>query len=128
MLKDSIYLRSVFDSTHYKRRQDKKLKLAPLMKYDILIYPPKNGYNQYESHQVNWRKKEKIYGVFYIDKLPAADKEITILSPDGWMVVRKTDANGEFNFTPYTDGIYQSIYQHKEIKNGKFKGKSYDTL
>lgn len=127
LLKDSLYLRTTFEATSYKQKQEGKIDLAPMMKYDIVPFPAKNGYGDYVSHQSTWRVNEKVYATFYIDGEVAIEKEIKVYSPDGWTSVSKTDKNGMFHFTPYVKGTYQAIYQTKKKLNGVYKGEKYNT-
>lgn len=124
--KSFIYLRTTFEATSYRDKQAGKLDLSPLTKYDIVPFPAKNGYGEYDSHKSTWRVDERIYATFYIDYKPAKDQEIKISSPDGWSVIRKTNDSGEFNFTPYVKGVYQATYQKSDEKKGTYKGEAYD--
>lgn len=126
-LKDSIYLRTTFEATAWKNLQEGNVDLKPMMKYDIVPYPAKNGYGSYDGHQSTWRVKEKVYAVFYINNICAKNKEIKIYSPDGWMIVTKTNDKGIFHFTPYRKGTYQAIYQIIKKTEGVYRGKKYDT-
>lgn len=125
LLKDSIYLRTTFEATARKKKQEGKIDLSPMMKYDIVPFLAKNGYGDYNSHQSTWRVNEKIYARFYINGEVAVEKEIKVYSPDGWTTVVKTNKNGEFNFKPYKKGIYQAIYQTNKKLKGIHKGKKY---
>lgn len=127
LLKDSLYLRTTFEATSYRKKQEGKVDLSPMMKYDIVPFPAKNGYGDYVSHQSTWRVNEKVYATFYIDGKPAIGKEIKVYSPDEWTSVAKTDKNGMFHFTPYKKGTYQAIYQTKKKFSGTHKGKKYNT-
>lgn len=128
IVKGNVYLRTIFEATERGKQQEGKIDLSPMMKYDIVPFPAKNGFGDYDSHTSFWRNSEKVYGTFYIDLKPAADKEIKVVSPDGWSVIRKTNDKGEFNFTPYKEGKYQAVYQSSEKKKGTFKGTDYDSF
>ena len=127
IIKDSTYLRTTFEATAYRKKQEGKIDYTPLMQYDIVPFPAKNGYGDYDSHKSIWRIKEKVYATFYIDYKPAENKEIKISSPDGWYVIKKTNEKGEFNFTPYKKGVYQALYKKENKTKGTFKGKKYDS-
>jgi len=127
LLKDSTYLRTTFEATSWRKKQKGEVNLSPMMKYDIVPFPAKNGYGNYNSHKAIWRVKEKVFAVFYIDGKIAIGKEIKVYSPDGWVSFAKTDKNGMFNFRPYVKGTYQAIYQIKKKISGVYKGKKYNT-
>lgn len=126
MLKDISYLRTTFEATSRRQKQEGRIDLSPMVKYDIVPFPAKNGYGEYDSHRSTWRVNERVYATFYVDFKPAADQEIKITSPDGWSVTRKTNKEGEFNFTPYKKGVYLATYQSKKKVGGTFNGKKYD--
>lgn len=126
--KSNSYMRTIFEATERGKKQEGKIDLSPMMKYDIVPFPAKNGFGDYDSHTYFWRNGERVYATFYIDFKPAVGKEIKVVSPDGWAVIRKTNDKGEFNFTPYTEGKYQAVFQIREKKKGTFKGKEYDTF
>lgn len=127
MLKDSIYLRTTFEATSRREKQEGTINLSPMMKYDIVPYPAKNGYGEYDSHKSSWRVNEKVFATFFINYKPAINKEVKIVSPDGWSVIKTTNKKGEFNFEPYIVGNYQAIYQKKDKVDGVYKGKNFDT-
>ncbi|MBE7644876.1 hypothetical protein [Tenacibaculum finnmarkense] len=127
LLKDAAYLRTTFEATSWRVKQEGMPNLKPMMKYDIVPFPAKNGYGSYNSHKATWRVKEKVYARFYIDGEIATDKEIKVYSPDGWTSIKKTDKNGMFYFIPYKKGTYQAIYQLKKQENGVYKGQKYNT-
>lgn len=126
--KSNTYLRTIFEASERGKKQEGKIDLSPMMRYDIVPFPAKNGFGNYDSHTSFWRVDERVYGTFYIDSKPAVGKEIKVVSPDGWAVVRKTDDKGQFNFTPYKKGKYQAVFQLREKKKGTFQGKEYDTF
>lgn len=127
LLKDSLYLRTTFEATAFRERQAGKIDLKPMMTYDIVPFPAKNGYGDYDRHQSTWRVNEKVYGTFYIKGKPAIKKEVKIYSPDGWISISKTNENGLFSFLPYKAGTYQAIYETKRAMTGTHKGKKYNT-
>ena len=127
MLKDKIYLRTFFEATSWRTKQKGKLDLNPMMPYDIVPFPAKNGYGDYESHQASYRAGEKVYATFYIENKPAIAKEIKVITKHGWYQIKKTNQKGEFHFTPNEPGFYQLVFQDKQKKKGTYKGKQYDT-
>lgn len=127
MLKDISYFRTTFEATSWREKQMDKLDLSPMMPYDIVPFPAKNGYGDYDSHQSTYRKGEKIYATFYIKNKPAVGKEIKVIAKHGWYQIKKTNKKGQFNFTPSESGFYQLVFQDKQKKNGIYNGKKYDT-
>ena len=127
MLKDVSYFRTTYEATSWRAKQQGVLDLSPMMPYDIVPFPAKNGYGDYDSHQATYRKGEKVYATFYIDGKPALKKEVKVIARHGWYQIKKTNDKGQFSFTPNEVGFYQLAYQDKQQKNGTYKGKNYDT-